>query len=108
MLSVLTSQTPGSISRALAEAGKQIFTTLCSACHTQAGTGMAVMGAPDLTQPSAFIYGSSFAQLQHTIRNGRNGSMPAQLQYVGSEDKVHLLAAYVYSLSSQGEKTAAK
>lgn len=27
--------------------------------------------------------------------------MPAQLQYVGSEDKVHLLAAYVYSLSQK-------
>ena len=32
--------------------------------------------------------------------------MPAQLPYVGSEDKVHLLAAYVYSLS-QGKAEAA-
>ncbi|MBZ9667249.1 cytochrome-c oxidase, cbb3-type subunit III [Pseudomonas sp. LMG 31766] len=82
-------------------AGKQIFTTLCSACHTQAGTGMAVMGAPDLTQPSAFIYGSSFAQLQQTIRYGRSGNMPAQGDFLGN-DKAHLLAAYVLKLS-QGE-----
>lgn len=56
------------------------------------------MGAPDLTHPAAFIYGSSFAQLQQTIRWGRQGQMPAQEQLQGN-DKVHLLAAYVYSLS---------
>lgn len=82
-------------------AGKQIFATLCSACHTTAGTGMAVMGAPDLTQPSAFIYGSGFAQLQQTIRYGRSGNMPAQGDFLGN-DKAHLLAAYVLKLS-QGE-----
>ncbi|WP_417704083.1 c-type cytochrome [Pseudomonas sp.] len=84
-------------------AGKQIFATLCSACHTQAGTGMAVMGAPDLTQPSAFIYGSSFAQLQQTIRYGRSGNMPAQGDFLGN-DKAHLLAAYVLKLSQSENK----
>ena len=84
-------------------AGKQIFATLCSACHTQAGTGMAVMGAPDLTQPSAFIYGSSFAQLQQTIRYGRSGNMPAQGDFLGN-DKAHLLAAYVLKLSQGASK----
>ena len=82
-------------------AGQKIFASTCFACHGADGKGTPSMGAPDLTQPSAFIYGSSFAQLQQTIRYGRNGHMPAQLQYVGSEDKVHLLAAYVYSLSQQ-------
>ena len=80
-------------------AGKQVFETVCFACHTKEGTGMPAMGAPNLTKPSAFIYGSSYAQLQQSIRYGRNGSMPAQLQYVGSEDKVHRRTAYVYSLS---------
>lgn len=82
-------------------AGKQIFSTLCAACHTPAGTGMPMMGAPDLTQPSAFIYGSSFAQLQQTIRYGRSGNMPAQGDFLGN-DKAHLLAAYVLKLS-QGQ-----
>jgi cytochrome c oxidase cbb3-type subunit 3 len=90
------------------EAGRKIFSSTCFACHGADGTGTPSMGAPNLTKPSAFIYGSSYAQLQQTIRYGRNGNMPAQLQYVGSEDKVHLLAAYVYSLSAQVEKTAAK
>ena len=83
------------------EAGRKVFASTCFACHGADGQGTPSMGAPNLTQPSAFIYGSSFAQLQQTIRYGRNGHMPAQLQYVGSEDKVHLLAAYVYSLSQQ-------
>ncbi|CAD5108177.1 cytochrome-c oxidase, cbb3-type subunit III [Zestomonas carbonaria] len=86
------------------EAGKQIFSTTCSACHGPEGKGMAALGAPDLTQPSAFIYGTSFAQLQQTIRYGRTGVMPAQAELQGN-DKVHLLAAYVYSLS-HGESAA--
>ena len=83
------------------EAGKKVFSSTCFACHGADGKGTPSMGAPNLTNPSAFIYGSSFAQLQQTIRYGRTGHMPAQLQYVGSEDKVHLLAAYVYSLSQK-------
>ena len=78
--------------------GKEIFATTCVACHGPEGKGTPAMGAPDLTHPQAFIYGSSFAQLQQTIRYGRQGQMPAQQDIQGS-DKVHLLAAYVYSLS---------
>ncbi|UUY07249.1 cytochrome-c oxidase, cbb3-type subunit III [Pseudomonas sp. J452] len=88
------------------EAGRKVFSSSCFACHGAAGKGTPSMGAPDLTNPSAFIYGSSYAQLQQTIRYGRNGNMPAQLPFVGSEDKVHLLAAYVYSLSHD-ERSAA-
>jgi len=84
------------------EQGKQLFSTTCVACHGPAGTGTAAMGAPDLTHPGGWIYGSSLAQLQQTIRYGRNGQMPAQEQYLGN-DKVHLLAAYVLSLSRSKE-----
>ena len=89
-------------------AGKKIFESVCFACHTKEGTGTPSMGAPNLTNPSAFIYGSSYAQLQQTIRYGRSGTMPAQLPYVGSQDKVHLLAAYVYSLSHGNSGAAAE
>ncbi|MBH3363563.1 MULTISPECIES: cytochrome-c oxidase, cbb3-type subunit III [Pseudomonas] len=81
--------------------GKALFASNCVACHGPEGKGTPAMGAPDLTHPQAFIYGSSFAQLQQTIRYGRQGQMPAQAEIQGN-DKVHLLAAYVYSLS-QGE-----
>ena len=80
------------------EAGKQVFAASCVACHGPQGKGTQAMGAPNLTNPSAFIYGTSFTQLQQTIRYGRQGVMPSQEAFLGN-DKVHLLAAYVYSLS---------
>ncbi|MEX5343565.1 cytochrome-c oxidase, cbb3-type subunit III [Pseudomonas sp. I2] len=84
--------------KADAAKGQEIFAANCMACHGPEGKGTPAMGAPDLTHPQAFIYGSSFAQLQQTIRYGRQGQMPAQRDIQGN-DKVHLLAAYVYSLS---------
>ncbi|CDF83500.1 cytochrome-c oxidase, cbb3-type subunit III [Pseudomonas sp. QL9] len=78
--------------------GQKIFSTTCAACHGAEGQGTALMGAPNLTHPAAFIYGSSFAQLQQTIRYGRQGQMPAQEEHLG-KDKVHILAAYIYSIS---------
>ncbi|EPM0510952.1 cytochrome-c oxidase, cbb3-type subunit III [Pseudomonas putida] len=81
--------------------GQKIFAANCVACHGPEGKGTPAMGAPNLTHPQAFIYGSSFAQLQQTIRYGRQGQMPAQAEIQGN-DKVHLLAAYVYSLSQGG------
>jgi len=86
-------------------AGAQVYTQTCSVCHGSNGEGMAALGAPNLTNPAGWIYGSSLPQLQQTIRHGRNGQMPAQEQYLGN-DKVHLLAAYVYSLSLQSERLA--
>ncbi|MEK1908441.1 MAG: cytochrome C oxidase Cbb3, partial [Pseudomonas sp.] len=52
-------------------------------------------------------YGSSYAQLQQTIRYGRKGSMPAQQAFLGA-DQVHLLAAYVYSLSQPAAGSTAQ
>ena len=85
------------------EAGQKVFAGTCSACHGADGKGMAALGAPNLTNPAAFIYGSSYAQLQQSIRYGRHGNMPAQEEFLGN-DKVHLLAAYVYSLSHKAEE----
>ena len=82
--------------------GKEIYATNCAVCHGPEGKGNPLMGAPNLTHPGAFIYGSSVAQLQQTIRYGRQGQMPAQADLQGN-DKVHLLAAYVYSLSHGDE-----
>jgi cytochrome c oxidase cbb3-type subunit 3 len=83
-------------------AGQKIYATTCVACHGPEGKGVAALGAPDLTHPGGFIYGASFAQLQQTIQYGRQGQMPAQALLQGN-DRVHLLAAYVYSLSHGDE-----
>lgn len=89
------------------EAGKAVYAQTCSACHGQGGEGMAAMGAPRLNNAAGWIYGSSLAQLQQTVRHGRNGQMPAQEKYLGN-DKVHILAAYVFSLSKQGQQQVAQ
>jgi cytochrome c oxidase cbb3-type subunit 3 len=80
----------------LAAAGKEKF-AICSACHGPEGKGSQVVGAPNLTD-NIWLYGSSEETISEGIRNGRNNQMPAQKERLG-EAKVHLLAAYIYSLS---------
>lgn len=85
-----------------AAAGKTIFAENCAACHTPAGTGMQALGAPNLTD-KVWLYGGSAAAIIETITKGRNGVMPPMTQTLGTtsnqDAKLHLLAAYVYSLS---------
>ncbi|NLC99821.1 MAG: c-type cytochrome, partial [Gammaproteobacteria bacterium] len=83
------------------EAGQQSYNTMCVACHGPEAKGNPLLGAPNLSDRT-WLYGSSFAQVQQTIRHGRNGQMPAQADFLGN-DKVHLLAAYVYSLSNESQ-----
>ncbi len=80
---------------ALADAGKAKF-AICAACHGPEGKGNQAVGAPNLTD-KIWLYGSSEENIAEGIRLGRNNMMPAQLERLG-EAKVHLLAAYVYSL----------
>jgi len=60
-----------------------------------------LLGAPNLTDKT-WLYGGSKAVVMETIAKGRNGKMPAHRDFLGKE-KVHLLAAYVYSLSARQE-----
>ncbi len=80
---------------AMAANGRAKF-AVCAACHGADGKGMYALGAPNLTD-SIWLYGSSEDTIAETIRLGRNNQMPAQLERLG-EAKIHLLAAYVYSL----------
>jgi len=61
------------------------------------GSGNQAIGAPNLTD-SNWLYGGSLGAIKKAIQDGRTGKMPAHRDFLG-EDKVHLLAAYVYSLS---------
>ncbi|MCG6886760.1 MAG: cytochrome-c oxidase, cbb3-type subunit III [Proteobacteria bacterium] len=81
-----------------AEAGKARFATMCAACHGADGKGNTAMGAPNLTD-NIWLYGGSRGIIKKTISQGRNGHMPAHRNFLG-EEKVHLLAAYIYSLSN--------
>ena len=77
--------------------GQTQFNTLCAACHMPTGKGMQALGAPNLTD-NVWLYGGEFEQVAHTIRAGRAGVMPAHKDLL-SEDKIKLIAGYVYSLS---------
>jgi cytochrome c oxidase cbb3-type subunit 3 len=80
------------------EAGKTQFQALCVACHGPEGKGNSAAGFPNLTD-KVWLYGGSPGTIKETIKLGRNGVMPAHREFLG-EEKVHLLAAYVYSLSN--------
>ena len=84
---------------AMAEQGKQVFGTVCMACHGADGKGNIALGAPNLTD-DIWLYGGTREEIQHTIRGGRSNHMPAQKDKL-REDKIRLVAAYVYSLSRQ-------
>jgi cytochrome c oxidase cbb3-type subunit 3 len=92
----LSGRTPDDSAKA--EAGKALFATNCAGCHMPNGTGNQALGAPNLTD-DIWLYGGSKGAIVKTIAAGRNGVMPAQKKLLG-DDKVHLLAAYVYSLSN--------
>jgi cytochrome c oxidase cbb3-type subunit 3 len=81
--------------------GGEKFAMLCAACHGADGTGNQALGAPNLTD-NIWLYGGSKERVYETIAKGRNGMMPAHADFLG-KDKVHLLAAYVYSLSTGQE-----
>jgi cytochrome c oxidase cbb3-type subunit III len=78
-------------------AGKEKFDTVCAACHGPDGKGNPALGAPNLTD-EYWIYGGSLAAIKETVTNGRSNKMPAHLELLG-EQKVRLLAGYVYGLS---------
>lgn len=83
---------------ALAAEGEAQYPLYCAACHGPDGKGNATLGAHDLTD-DAWVWGSSFESLRETIAEGRSNQMPAFGDTLGPE-RVRLLAAYVYSLSS--------
>lgn len=89
-----------SVNPDLAEAGKAKF-ALCAACHGADGTGNIAMGAPNLTD-NIWLYGGSQKVIEESIRNGRAGVMPPWKDILG-EEKVHVVGAYVYSLSLEKE-----
>lgn len=85
--------------------GEQNFKTYCAACHGMDAKGNQMMGAPNLTN-GIWLYGGSAKQLAHTLRNGRNGKMP-KFGDTLTEDKIHLLTAWVYNLSNRNKNAEA-
>lgn len=80
-----------------AERGAAMYQTACAACHGADAKGNQAIGAPNLTD-NVWLYGGTPKRIKHTLLYGRAGVMPAQLERLG-EEKIHLLTAYVKSLS---------
>ena len=86
----------------LVKAGEPKF-AMCAGCHGDKGQGSAanglMLGAPNLAD-NIWLYGGSPRVIEQSIKNGRAGVMPAWKHILG-EEKVHLVSAYVYSLSQK-------
>ena len=85
--------------------GEASFTAVCAACHGADGKGNLAIGAPNLTD-KIWLFGGSADTIMETIRKGRNTTMPAFAEFLG-DAKVHVLAAYVWSLSNDVNQPAA-
>ena len=87
---------------ARAALGKPKFAAAgCTGCHGADGKGNPALGAPNLTDKT-WLYGGGIATIAETINKGRSNQMPAFGEMLG-KGKVHLLAAYVWGLSSRPE-----
>ncbi len=80
-------------------AGKKIFETTCAGCHGMDAKGNQALGAANLTD-GIWLYGGNRKAIEQTIAHGRKGVMPAHKELLG-EEKAHILAAYVYSMSQK-------
>jgi cytochrome c oxidase cbb3-type subunit 3 len=83
--------------------GKEKFGA-CMACHGADAKGNQVLGAPNLTD-KIWLFGGSIDTIKETINKGRTATMPAFADFLG-EAKVHVLAAYVWSLSNDPKQPA--
>ncbi|MCZ2439493.1 MAG: cytochrome-c oxidase, cbb3-type subunit III [Burkholderiales bacterium] len=79
-----------------AQLGREKFVA-CAACHGADGKGNQALGAPNLTD-KVWLHGWGEDAIVSAITNGRNNLMPPQASRL-SPEQVHVLAAYVWSLS---------
>ncbi len=84
--------------------GKSKFSA-CAACHGLDGKGNKALGAPNLTD-DYWLYGWGEAAIVNAIKLGKNNVMPAQSPKLSAE-QIHVVAAYVLSLSQSTIPAAA-
>ncbi|RKZ53971.1 MAG: cytochrome-c oxidase, cbb3-type subunit III [Candidatus Parabeggiatoa sp. nov. 3] len=83
--------------------GHSLFMTYCTTCHGSDARG--VPGYPNLRDED-WLYGGSPAAIETTIKNGRQGQMPAWEPAIG-ENGVKQVTQYVLSLSGRDHDSAA-
>ena len=81
-----------------AQLGRAKFAA-CAACHGAEGKGNPALGAPNLTD-DIWLHGWGDAAVIAMINNGKTNVMPAHGERL-SPAQIHVLAAYVWSLSNK-------
>lgn len=82
--------------------GEAFFKGKCAACHGTDAKGNTALGAPNLTD-DIWLHGSDLTSIEHTVRYGRKNVMPSHKDLL-SADQIHVLSAYVYSLSLEANQ----
>ncbi len=82
----------------MAAAGAETFNTICFACHGADGKGNQMIGSPNLTD-DIWLHSGRVSDIEDRALNGITSKMPAHGDLLGDE-KIHLVAAYVLSLSA--------
>ena len=75
--------------------GREIYAQFCVSCHGAAGGGNPQIGAPNLANDT-WLYGRSASAVRASIKEGRNGEMPAWKTRL-DETQIRLLAAWLLS-----------
>jgi cytochrome c oxidase cbb3-type subunit 3 len=88
-----------------ASLGKSKFGA-CAACHGSDGKGNQALGAPNLTD-DIWLHGWGENAIVSMVTNGKTNQMPAQAGKL-TEAQLHVLASYVWGLSSNPVKVVTK
>jgi cytochrome c oxidase cbb3-type subunit 3 len=80
------------------ERGREKYMMMCIGCHGPTGTGMAALGAANLTD-DVWLHGTDEADIRDVILNGRMSQMPPQRDTLSAE-RIRTVVAYVLSLST--------
>ena len=79
---------------------------VCAACHGAKGQGNPMLGAPNLTD-GTWLHGWGEDAIVAMVNNGKTNVMPAHGERL-SREQIHVLAAYVWSLSHNATTVGAK
>jgi cytochrome c oxidase cbb3-type subunit 3 len=93
-----------SLAPAVREAGMKQFMVTCAGCHGAEGKGLAVLGAPNLSD-DIWLYGGGRDRVRAIIQNGVRGEMPAH-ETILTADEIRVVAAYLLSLSKPAATVA--
>ncbi len=82
---------------------KVLFADNCAACHQAGGDG--VIGPYPNLLDDAWLWGGSYANIEESIKNGRNGNMPGFKGQL-SAAQIENISEYVLSLTGQETDTS--